>query len=83
MENSSVQSMSIENDNDSFKTEMIDEIKKIREELNKLKSIKKNISKKSTKKRAVKRKPARKSVKTKVVKRKPARGNKSKRKTRV
>ena len=53
---------------DSFRAEMIAEIKKIQSELNELKTIKKNIVKKSTK-----RKPARKTTaKKKVVKRKPA-----------
>ena len=69
-----------ETNNDSFKAEMIAEIKKIQSELNELKIIKKNIVKKSSKrktvvkKKVVKRKPARKTaVKKKVVKRKPAR----------
>ena len=64
--------------NDSFKVEMIAEIKRIQLELNELKTIKKNITKKSAK-----RKPARKTVaKKKVAKRKPAkRGSKPKRKT--
>ena len=69
-----------ETNNDSFKAEMIAEIKRIQTELNELKEIKKNIVKrkparKSTvKKKVVKRKPARKStVKKKAVKRKPAR----------
>ena len=68
-----------EANNDSFKAEMIAEIKRIQTELNELKEIKKNIvkkpSRKSTvKKKVVKRKQARKSTaKKKVVKRKPAR----------
>ena len=69
-----------ETNNDSFKAEMIAEIKKIQSELNELKIIKKNIVKKSSKrktaakKKVVKRKPARKTAaKKKVVKRKPAR----------
>ena len=68
-----------ETTNDSFKAEMIAEIKKIQTELNKLKNIKKSIGRKPArksvvKKKVVKRKPARKSVvKKKVVKRKPAR----------
>ena len=50
--------------NDSFRTEMIAEIKRIQSELNELKDIKKRIA----------RKPARKTtVKKKVVKRKPVR----------
>jgi len=58
-----------EANNDSFRTEMIVEIKKIQSELNELKTIKKNIVKKSTK-----RKPDRKAVaKKKIVKGKPAR----------
>ncbi|MFQ5496851.1 MAG: hypothetical protein ACE5DU_03095, partial [Nitrosopumilus sp.] len=72
--------MSENTNNDSFRTEMITEIKKIQEELNELKNIKQNIVKKSTKrkntakKKVVKRKPARKTAtKKKVVKRKPAR----------
>jgi hypothetical protein len=68
-----------ETNNDSFKAEMIAEIKRIQTELNELKDIKKNIGKKparksAAKKKVVKRKPARKSAaKKKVVKRKPAR----------
>jgi len=68
IENSLVKIMS-ETNNDSFRTEMIIEIKKIQSELNKIKTIKKNIVKKSTK-----RKPSRQTVaKKKIVKRKPAR----------
>jgi len=76
-----------EANNDSFKAEMIAEIKRIQTELNELKEIKKNIVKKparksTAKKKVVKRKPARKSTaKKKVVKRKPARKT-IKRKTR-
>ena len=67
-----------ETTNDSFKAEMIAEIKRIQTELNELKDIKKNIGKSArksaAKKKVVKRKPARKSAaKKKVVKRKPAR----------
>ena len=64
-----------ETNNDSFKTEMIAEIKRIQTELNELKEIKKNIVKKparksAVKKKAVKRKPARKTVKRKTTRRK-------------
>ena len=65
--------------NQSFRADMLAEIKKIQEELNDLKDIKKNISKKparksAAKKKVTKRKPARKSAaKKKVTKRKPAR----------
>ena len=75
-----------ETNNDSFKAEMIAEIKRIQTELNELKEIKKNIVKKTSrktvaKKKVVKRKPSRKTVaKKKVVKRKPARKT-TKRKT--
>ena len=55
-----------------------DEINLIQNEIEKLKNLKVNKSKK----RVVKRKPARKTVKRRVVKRKPARSSKSKRKTR-
>jgi len=69
--------MSDEINNDSFKTEMIAEIKRIQIELNELKNIKRNIIKKSKK-----RKPARKSAaKKKTVKRKPARKSAAKKKT--
>ena len=62
--------MSDEINNDSFKTEIIAEIKKNQMELNELKNIKINIVQKSKK-----RKPARKSAaKKKTVKRKPRRG---------
>ena len=62
-----------ETNNDSFKAEMIAEIKRIQSELNELKIIKKDIV----------RKPARKTAaKKKVAKRKPARKvSKPKRKT--
>jgi len=65
--------------NDSFKAEIIAEVKRMQSELNELKEIKKNIVKKparksAAKKKVVKRKPARKSAaKKKGVKRKPAR----------
>jgi hypothetical protein len=68
-----------ETNNDSFKAEIIAEVKRMQRELTELKEIKKNIVKKSArktvvKKKVVKRKPARKTVvKKKVVKRKPAR----------
>ena len=79
--------------NDSFKAEMIAEIKRIQLELNELKIIKENITKKAAKrkpakktvakKKVAKRKPAKKTVaKKKVAKRKPAkRVSKPKRKT--
>ena len=75
-----------ETNNDSFKAEMIAEIKRIQTELNELKEIKKNIVKKpvrksAAKKKGVRRKPARKSAaKKKVVKRKPARKSAAKKK---
>ncbi len=57
-----------ETNNGLFKAEIIAEIKKIQSELNELKSIKKEIVKKSTT-----RKPAKKSVvKKKEAKRKPS-----------
>ncbi len=64
-----------EANNDSFKAEMIAEIKRIQTELNKLKNIKKNIERKparksAVKKKAVKRKPARKTAKRKTTRRK-------------
>ena len=64
-----------ETNNDSFKAEMIAEIKKIQTELNKLKDIKKSIGRKparksAVKKKAVKRKPARKTIKRKTTRRK-------------
>jgi adenylate kinase len=59
-----------ETNNDSFRAEIIAEVKKMQNELNELKNIKKNIGKKpAAKKKVVKRKPA---AKKKVVKRKPA-----------
>ena len=74
--------------NDSFKAEIIAEIKRMQSELNELKIIKKNIVRKparksAAKKKVAKRKPARKSAaKKKVAKRKPARKtSKPKRKT--
>ncbi|MBT6469233.1 MAG: hypothetical protein HOK63_06265, partial [Thaumarchaeota archaeon] len=80
-----------ENNNDSFQKNMLAEIKRIQEELNNLKDIKKNITKKivkrkpdrksAAKKKVVKRKPDRKSAaKKKVVKRKPARKSAAKKK---
>ena len=79
--------MSDDISNETFRKNMLDEIKKIQNELIELKNIKKNTTKSKrksvAKKKVVKRKPARKSVaKKKVVKRKPARSNKSKRKAR-
>ncbi len=86
--------MSDEINNDSFKTDMIAEIKKIQMELNKLKDIKRDIIKKSNRgmaaaaaKRkpagrtaaAAKRKPAGRTAA--AAKRKPAGRTKSKRKT--
>jgi len=68
-----------EANNESFRANMLAEIKRIQEELNNLKDIKKKISKKparksAAKKKVTKRKPARKSAaKKKVTKRKPAR----------
>ena len=64
-----------ETTNDSFKAEMIAEIKKIQTELNKLKDIKKNIGRKparksAAKKKVVKRKPSRKAIKRKTTRRK-------------
>ena len=55
-----------------------DEINLIQNEIEKLKNMKVNKSKK----KVVKRKPARKTAKRRVVKRKPAKSSKSKRKTR-
>ena len=55
-----------------------DEINLIQNEIEKLKNLKVNKSKK----KVVKRKPARKTAKRRVVKRKPAKSSKSKRKTR-
>ncbi|MCV0431605.1 hypothetical protein, partial [Nitrosopumilus sp.] len=71
-----------ETSNDSFRIEMVAEIKKIQSELNELKAMKRNIAKTPSKrkpakktvakKKAVKRKPAKKTVaKKKAVKRKP------------
>ena len=52
--------------NDSFRTEMIADIKRIQLELNELKTIKKNIVKKSSKRKiTAKRKPSRKVSKPK------------------
>jgi hypothetical protein len=69
-----------------------DEINLIQNEIEKLKNLKVNKSKKkvvkrkpakkTAKRRVVKRKPARKTAKRRVVKRKPAKSSKSKRKTR-
>ena len=63
-----------ETNNDSFKAEIIAEIKRIQSELNELKDIKKNIGKKparksAAKKKVVKRKPTRKSDKRKTTRR--------------
>jgi hypothetical protein len=60
-----------ETNNDSFKVEIIAEIKRIQIELNELKDIKKKIEKKpakktAAKKKAVKRKPAKKTIKRKT-----------------
>ena len=79
--------MSVDASNDTFRKNMLDEIKRIQNELIELKNIKKNITKSkrktASKKKVVKRKPARKTAsKKKVVKRKPARSNKAKRKAR-
>ena len=79
--------MSDDTSNETFRKNMLDEIKKIQNELIELKNIKKNITKSkrktASKKKVVKRKPARKTAsKKKVVKRKPARSNKAKRKAR-
>ena len=85
--------MSADANNQSFKENMIAEIKRIQEELNELKDLKVNISKKSTtrkpakkttkrktaaKKKSVKRKPAKKTTKRKTVRK----STKSKKKTR-
>ncbi len=74
--------MSVETNSQSFKENMIAEIKRIQDELNELKNLKANISKKSivrkpakkttkrktaAKKKTVKRKPAKKTTKRKVV----------------
>ena len=85
--------MSVDVNTQSFKEDMIAEIKRIQEELNELKNLKANISKKSTtrkpakkttkrktavKKKTVKRKPAKKTTKRRVVRR----ASKSKKKSR-
>lgn len=63
-----------ETNNDSFKAEIIAEIKIIQSELNELKSIKKNIVKKPSKKKtAVKKKVVKKKQDRKTVKRKTTR----------
>ena len=55
-----------ETNDESFRTEMIAEIKRIQSELNELKTAKKNIVKKPSKRNTTaKRKPARKVSKTK------------------
>ena len=77
--------MSVDTSNDIFRKNMLDEIKKIQNELIELKNIKKNITKPkrktASKKKVVKRKPARKTAsKKKEVKRKPARKTASKKK---
>ncbi len=62
-----LQDMSTETNNDSFRTNILAEIKRMKGELNELKIIKKNIVKKSTTKKtarkAVKKKTARKTNK--------------------
>ncbi len=77
--------MSAEINSDSFRENILAVIKEIQGELNKLKTIKRDVVKKSTKKKTAKRrtiakrKPARKTVKRKtakrrtIAKRKPAR----------
>ena len=85
--------MSDDANSQSFKDKMVAEIKKIQDELNELKDLKANISKKSTarkpakkttkrktaaKKKTVKRKPAKKTTKRKTAKK----TSKSKKKTR-
>ena len=60
--------------NDSFKAEIIAEVKRMQSELNELKDIRKNIGEKpdrksAAKKKVVKRKPARKTVKRKTTRR--------------
>jgi len=79
--------MSDDTSNETFRKNMLNEIKRIQNELIELKNIKKKITKPArktaSKKKVVKRKPARKTAsKKKVVKRKPARSNKAKRKAR-
>ncbi len=84
--------MSIEEDKETFRKNVLAEIKSIIEELHELKNFKRELVKKSNKRKparkskakrkTVKRKPARKSkAKRKTVKRKPARKSKAKRKT--
>jgi len=62
--------LSAETNNDSFRVNILAEIKKIQAEINKLNTIKKSIGKKSSKRKtarkSVKRKTARKSVKRKT-----------------
>ncbi len=69
--------MSAETNNDSFRANILAEIKKIQGEINKLTAIKKSIGKKSTKRKtarkSVKRKTARKSVKRKTARKKTIR----------
>ena len=58
--------MSVDASNDTFRKNMLDEIKRIQNELIELKNIKENITKPArktaAKKKAVKRKPARKTA---------------------
>ena len=77
--------MSDDTSNETFRKNMLDEIKRIQNELIELKNIKENITKPArktaAKKKAVKRKPARKTAaKKKAVKRKPARKTAAKKK---
>ena len=55
--------MSAEINSDSFRVNILAVIKEIQEELNKLKTVKRNIAKKSTTRKTAKRRTARKSVK--------------------
>ena len=64
--------MSVEASSQSFKEDMIAEIKRIQNELNELKNLKVSISKKSTRKPAKKTTKRKTAVKKKTVKRKPA-----------
>ncbi|KFM16624.1 hypothetical protein AAA799P11_01093 [Marine Group I thaumarchaeote SCGC AAA799-P11] len=74
--------MSVDVNSQSFKEEMIAEIKRIQNELNELKNLKVNISKKSTARKPAKKTTKRKTAaKKKTVKRKPAKKT-TKRKTR-
>ena len=73
--------MLVEMSNETFRANMIAEIKSIQKALNELKTRKRSIAKKSTKRktarRTVKRKTARRTVKRKTARR----GTKAKRKT--